>query len=132
MPCGVEVFFLPLQQIFMFHVINFLATGILPVFRWFFLRLKKCTFFEKKSLFSCVVIYKCVFLQSQNKQNAMKVNELERKLKAAGCWFVKHGKRHDIWFSPITNKHFPIPRHGAKEVPNGTLSTIENESGVKL
>ena len=121
-----------MQQIFMFHVINFLATGILPVFRWFFLRLKKCTFFEKKSLFSCVVIYKCVFLQSQNKQNAMKVNELERKLKAAGCWFVKHGKRHDIWFSPITNKHFPIPRHGAKEVPNGTLSTIENESGVKL
>ena len=89
-------------------------------------------FFEKNPFFSCVVIYKCVFLQCQNKQNAMKVNELERKLKAAGCWFVKHGKRHDIWFSPITNKHFPIPRHGAKEVPNGTLATIENESGVKL
>lgn len=63
---------------------------------------------------------------------AMKIHELERKLKDAGCYFITHGKRHDHWYSPITGKTFPIPRHGAKEIPNGTLSAIENESGVCL
>ena len=62
----------------------------------------------------------------------MRTNELERKLKAAGCWFDKHGKRHDIWFSPIANRHFPVPRHGAKEVPSGTLAVIVAESGVQF
>jgi predicted RNA binding protein YcfA (HicA-like mRNA interferase family) len=60
----------------------------------------------------------------------MKTHELEKRLKEGGCRFVKHGRRHDIWYSPITDKHFPVPRHGAKEVPNGTLSVIANESGV--
>ena len=32
----------------------------------------------------------------------MKITELERKLRKQGCYFVKHGKRHDLWFSPIT------------------------------
>ena len=62
----------------------------------------------------------------------MKIHELERLLKEAGCYFIKHGKKHDHWYSPITGKSFPIPRHGAKELPNGTLSKIENESGVRL
>lgn len=62
----------------------------------------------------------------------MKVNELERKLKACGCYLVQHGKRHDHWYSPITNKSFPIPRHGAKEIATGTLKSISNESGVEL
>ena len=62
----------------------------------------------------------------------MKVNELERRLKAQGCYFVKHGKRHDLWFSPITQSFFPIPRHGAKEVPDGTLNDIVNQSGIIL
>ena len=62
----------------------------------------------------------------------MKIHELERKLKASGCYFIQHGKRHDHWYSPITDKSFPIPRHGSKEIPSGTLKSISNESGVEL
>ena len=60
----------------------------------------------------------------------MKIKELERKLKENGCWFLGHGKRHDHWFSPITNRSFPIPRHGAREMPLGTLKEIQKQSGV--
>ncbi len=62
----------------------------------------------------------------------MKIRELERKLRMAGCWFVVHGKRHDQWYSPITDLMFPIPRHATKEVPDGTLREIRKQSGVKL
>lgn len=62
----------------------------------------------------------------------MKITELERKLIKQGCFFVKHGKRHDLWFSPITNSHFPVPRHGAKEVPDGTLDDIVEQSGIRI
>lgn len=62
----------------------------------------------------------------------MKIKELERKLKAQGCYFVKHGKRHDLWYSPITQSYFPVPRHGAKEVPDGTLDDIVAQSGIRL
>ncbi|MCR5014363.1 MAG: type II toxin-antitoxin system HicA family toxin [Bacteroidales bacterium] len=62
----------------------------------------------------------------------MKTNELERKLIEAGCWFVKHGKRHDHWFSPITSRRFIIGRHESKEIPKGTLKAISEQSGVVL
>ena len=62
----------------------------------------------------------------------MKIKELERKLKESGCWFLGHGKRHDHWFSSITNRSFPIPRHGTKEMPLGTLKEIQKQSGVIL
>jgi len=30
-------------------------------------------------------------------------------LRENGCSFVRHGKGdHDIWYSPITNKNFPV------------------------
>jgi hypothetical protein len=37
-----------------------------------------------------------------------------------GCHFVRHG-RHDIWYSPISERHFPVPtgiksRHTANEI----------------
>jgi hypothetical protein len=36
-----------------------------------------------------------------------------------GCYLVRHG-RHDIWFSPVSERHFPVPsgiksRHTANE-----------------
>ncbi len=55
----------------------------------------------------------------------MKIRELERKLRMAGCWFVVHGKRHDQWYSPITDLMFSIPRHGTKE---GSERDIERDS----
>lgn len=30
-------------------------------------------------------------------------------LKDKGCYLVRQGKgSHEIWFSPITNRHFPV------------------------
>ncbi len=35
--------------------------------------------------------------------------ELKRILRAAGCWFVRHGNGdHEIWRSPITARNFPV------------------------
>ena len=62
----------------------------------------------------------------------MKIHELERKLEAAGCYFIKHGIRHDHWYSPIKGRKFMIGRHGAKEIPVGTLKSIIEQSGVIL
>jgi hypothetical protein len=48
--------------------------------------------------------------------------ELRRLLVAAGCRFHRHGKGdHDIWFSPISNRHFTVDgkiksRHTANAV----------------
>jgi len=35
--------------------------------------------------------------------------ELKRLLRAAGCYPVRSGKGdHEIWFSPISRRHFPV------------------------
>ena len=50
--------------------------------------------------------------------------DFDRRLKelliAAGCYQVRTG-RHPIWFSPVSERHFPVPtgiksRHTANEV----------------
>jgi predicted RNA binding protein YcfA (HicA-like mRNA interferase family) len=62
----------------------------------------------------------------------MKKNEVERKLTRSGCYIIRQGKEHEVWFSPITNQTISIPRHGAKEVATGMLRKIEKISGVKF
>jgi predicted RNA binding protein YcfA (HicA-like mRNA interferase family) len=62
----------------------------------------------------------------------MKYSEIERKLKAAGCYPVDWRGGHPIWFSPITGKKFRLSHHGSSEVRLGTLKAISRESGVKL
>lgn len=60
----------------------------------------------------------------------MKKSEL---LKIFGCNDIKltrHGKNHDIFYSPITGKQFPVPRH-AKEIATGTLRNIMKDAGLK-
>lgn len=35
--------------------------------------------------------------------------DLKRLLREAGCSFVRQGKGdHEIWYSPITDTHFPV------------------------
>ena len=35
--------------------------------------------------------------------------ELLKRLKAAGCYFIRSGKGdHAIWFSPMTQRHFVV------------------------
>ncbi|MGL5980543.1 MAG: type II toxin-antitoxin system HicA family toxin [Phocaeicola sp.] len=60
----------------------------------------------------------------------MKYSELERKLKKAGCFWVKDGKRHPIWESPITGKQFLLSFHGSEEVKKGALKAILKDAGV--
>lgn len=60
----------------------------------------------------------------------MKISELLKILKKNGCYFVRHGKNHDIWFSSASNKQFSVPRH-KDEVKTGTLKSIMRDAGVK-
>lgn len=47
---------------------------------------------------------------------------LKKLLKENGCYYKRPGKGdHDIWYSPISRKHFPVDsdlksRHTANEV----------------
>lgn len=62
----------------------------------------------------------------------MKYSEVWRILRKYKCFNAKAGKRHDMWWSPITNKFFPVPRHGTEEAKKGTLKSISEWSGVKF
>ena len=35
----------------------------------------------------------------------MKVSEIKKLLKKAGCYCIREGDNHEIWYSPITNRH---------------------------
>lgn len=60
----------------------------------------------------------------------LKVSELIKLLKKNGCYLIRHGKKHDIWFSPITKKQFPVPRHPSQDIKSGTLSSIKDAAGI--
>jgi len=60
----------------------------------------------------------------------MKTSELLKLLKDNGIKLKKHGKKHDLYYSPITGKTFPVPRHKT-EVAGGTLQSILKDAGLK-
>lgn len=60
----------------------------------------------------------------------MKTTELLKILKKNGCYLIRHGSNHDIWFSPITNKQFAVPRH-KDEIKTGTLKSILRDAGIE-
>jgi predicted RNA binding protein YcfA (HicA-like mRNA interferase family) len=54
--------------------------------------------------------------------------EVCQYLKDAGCHFVRHGKGdHDIWFSPITDRHVTVDH---KIVSRHTANGILKDAGV--
>ena len=61
----------------------------------------------------------------------MKYRQLKAELSAAGCYLIRHGGNHEIWYSPITGHRFPVPFHGSKEVPPIAERSIREQSGVK-
>jgi len=61
----------------------------------------------------------------------MKYSELKRILKQNDCYKHGEGANHEIWFSPINNRTFPIGRHKSEDVPKGTLNAILKQSGIK-
>lgn len=52
------------------------------------------------------------------------------ELKAAGCYKIREGANHEIWYSPITGSRFPLSRHGSKELANGTVKAIRKQAGI--
>lgn len=60
----------------------------------------------------------------------MKYSELKKLLRENGCRFVNDGKRHEIWYSPITGNKFPVGRHNSQDVPVGTYKIILKQSGI--
>lgn len=61
----------------------------------------------------------------------MTYGELKKQLKKNGCCFLREGGNHEIWYSPITGKQFPIGRHNSEEVRTGTLQNIRKQAGLK-
>jgi predicted RNA binding protein YcfA (HicA-like mRNA interferase family) len=59
----------------------------------------------------------------------MKYRDLIEELTSIGCFFVRQGANHEIWSTP-QGKHFPVPRHGNKEVPPPTERKIRKEAGL--
>ncbi|MEH3118870.1 MAG: type II toxin-antitoxin system HicA family toxin [Methylorubrum populi] len=54
--------------------------------------------------------------------------ELARLLRNAGCTFVRTGKgSHEIWRSPITQRHFTVPRNTVKV---HTANAILKDAGL--
>lgn len=60
----------------------------------------------------------------------MKTGELLKKFSANGIVLARHGKNHDMYYSPITGKTFPVPRH-ATEIKTKTLQSIMKDAGLK-
>lgn len=61
----------------------------------------------------------------------MKYSELEKMLKKAGCRVDHEGKRHTMWYSPITGKTFPVLRHQTQDAKAGTVNAILKAAGLK-
>ena len=62
----------------------------------------------------------------------MKYSEIHKRLKGAGCYIVRYGKRHPIWKSPVTGQLFETSYHESEEAKPGTQKDIERRSGVQL
>lgn len=60
----------------------------------------------------------------------MKLSELLKIFSRNNIKLLQHGKRHDIYYSPITGKKFPVPRHAA-ELAEGTLKSIKKDAGLE-
>ncbi len=60
----------------------------------------------------------------------MKVSEMKKLLKQIGCRKIRVGANHEIWYSPITDRKFQVPRHQSQELPTGTEKQIRKESGL--
>ena len=61
----------------------------------------------------------------------MNVSELKRQLRNFHCKKIGEYTGHEKWYSPITGKEFPIPRHDSKEIATGTLNRILKDAGLK-
>jgi predicted RNA binding protein YcfA (HicA-like mRNA interferase family) len=62
----------------------------------------------------------------------MKTNELNKLLRQHGCYLVRHGGNHDVWYSPLTKKEFIVGRHPGQEIKKGTVGAILKRTGIEI
>jgi len=60
----------------------------------------------------------------------MRTPELLKKFSANNINLIKHGTKHDDYYSPITGKIVRVPRHKT-ELKAGTLHSILTDAGLK-
>jgi mRNA interferase HicA len=51
-----------------------------------------------------------------------------RELEQAGCVFVRHGKRHDLYRNPANGQQAPVPRH--REIAESLCAVIRKQLGL--
>ncbi|URM37156.1 type II toxin-antitoxin system HicA family toxin [Flavobacterium anhuiense] len=59
------------------------------------------------------------------------VNELLKILKKDGWYLYRNGNNHDLYRHPMKPNQLTVPRHGSKEMANGTLNSILKAAGLK-
>ncbi len=58
----------------------------------------------------------------------MKRIDLIRDLERAGCEFVRHGSRHDVYRNAATGRQTAVPRH--REVADSLCRLIRRQLGL--
>jgi len=58
----------------------------------------------------------------------MKRQAFIRELETAGCEFVRHGERHDLYRNTSNGQQAPIPRH--REIADSLCETIRKQLGL--
>jgi predicted RNA binding protein YcfA (HicA-like mRNA interferase family) len=67
----------------------------------------------------------------RHREETMKSGDLIKTLTAAGCILRRQGGGcHQIWWSPITGRTFPVP-HPKKDLPVGTVKAIRKMAGIQ-
>jgi len=58
------------------------------------------------------------------------VNELLKLLRKDGWYIHRNGSNHDLYRHPTKTGQLTVPRHGSKEMANGTYSSILKAAGL--
>ena len=58
----------------------------------------------------------------------MKRQDFIRDLEQAGCEFVRHGRRHDLYRNPANGRQAPVPRH--REIADTLCEVIRKQLGL--
>jgi predicted RNA binding protein YcfA (HicA-like mRNA interferase family) len=57
--------------------------------------------------------------------------ELTKHLRRLGCEFVRQaGGSHEIWWRPENRRFTTIPRHGSRDIAEGTLRAILRDLSI--
>ena len=59
----------------------------------------------------------------------MRRRKLICELVEAGCYWQRHGKKHDIYANPRTGKKAPVPRHA--DVKESLCELIRRQLGLR-